>query len=132
MDQKIEEVNHEKSKIELNSNLTVGMKKKRKISKLLKTHTQKSIKKEDPENLNLPSPRFIDFLFHNLYFECFGHSSRQALIGSCNDIVAKYITIENILYNQMRLEYLWKEYKWNNPEYEANQKDDLLLDLREK
>ena len=130
--QKIEEVNDKKSNIELSSNLIVGKKKKRKISKLLKTQTQKSIKKEDPENVNLPSPRFIDFLLHNLYFECFGHSSRQALIGSCNDIVAKYITIESILYNQMRLEYLWNDYKWNNPKYEENLKDDLILDLREK
>ena len=55
---------------------------------------------------------------------------KQNLISSCNDLVAKYITIESILYNQMRLEYLWKDYKWNNPENERNQKDGLLLDLK--
>ena len=32
----------------------------------------------------------------------------------------------------MRLEYLWNDYKWNNPKYEENLKDDLILDLREK
>ena len=44
-------------------------------------------KKETYENLDLPLPKFFDFLFHKLYFKCFGHSSKQALIGSCNDIV---------------------------------------------
>ena len=89
-------------------------------------------KKESYENLDLPLPKFFDFLFHKLYFKCFGYSSKQALIGSCNDIVAKYVTIENILYNQLKLEYLWKDYKWNNPQYEINQKDDLILDLKEQ
>ena len=27
----------------------------------------------------------------------------------------------------MKLEYLWKDYKWNNPQYEIKQKDDLIL-----
>ena len=55
---------------------------------------------------------------------------KQALISSCNDIVTKYITIENILYNQIKLEYLWKDYKWNNPQYEKQQKDDLIMNLK--
>ena len=55
---------------------------------------------------------------------------KQALISSCNDIVAKYITIENILYNQIKLEYLWKDYKWNNLQYEKQQKDDLIMNLK--
>ena len=46
--------------------------------------------------------------------------------------MAKYITIENILYNQMKLEYLWKDYKWNNPQNEIGQKDGLILGLKEK
>ena len=93
---------------------------------------ENSHKKSYKENLDLPSPKFFDFLFHELYFKCFGPSSKQALIDSCNDIVAKYITIENLLYNQIKLEYLWKDYKWNNPQYEMRQKDDLILDLKEQ
>ena len=106
-----------------------GKEEKDNIINAIDTEEEENQKKAS-ENLNLPSPRFIDFLFHKLYFECFGPSSRQALIESCNDIVAKYITIESILYNQMKLEYLWKDYKWNNPQYEVKQKDDLILDLR--
>ena len=96
------------------------------------TGEEKQRKKISSENLDLPTPRFVDFLCHKLYSECFGPSSRHALIESCNDLVAKYITIESILYNQMRLEYLWKDYKWNNPQYEAKQKDDLIFDLSVK
>ena len=82
--------------------------------------------------MDLPAPIFFYFLFNKLYFKCFGHSSKQALIDSCNDIVTKYITIENILYNQIKLEYLWKDYKWNNPQNEIKQKDDFILNLKEQ
>ena len=83
-------------------------------------------------SINLSIPRFIDFLFHKFYAKCCGYSSRHILINSCNDIVAKYITIENILYNQMKLECLWKDYKWNNPQFQKGVKEDLILDLKEK
>ena len=83
-------------------------------------------------SLNLSIPRFIDFLFHKFYAKCCGYSSRHILINSCNDIVAKYITLENILYNQMKLEYLWKDYKWNNPQFQKGDKEELFLDLKEK
>ena len=127
---RIENENDEKSKIELKSDLLEGKEEKENIINSVNTEEEDENQKKASENLNLPSPRFIDFLFHKLYFECFGPSRRQALIESCNDIVAKYITIESILYNQMKLEYLWKDYKWNNPQYEVKQKDDLILDLR--
>ena len=74
----------------------------------------------------------LDFCIHQFYFRCFGHSIKQNLINSCNDIAAKHLTIENILYNQIRLENLLKDYKWNNPNYEMNEKNDFLLELKEK
>ena len=77
-------------------------------------------------------PKFLDFLIHTFYCNCCRRSRKQNLIVSCNNIVAKYVTIENILYNQIRLEYLWKDYKWNNLENEKNQKEDLKLDLKGK
>ena len=82
------------------------------------------------EEIDLPPLKFYDFLFHILYFKCCGPSSKHSLINSCNNIVSKYITIEKLLYNQMRLEYLWKDYKWNNPEYGIKEKDDLLFELK--
>ena len=132
LNRKIEEDNDEKTKIELKSDLLDDKKEEKENIIFSENAGEEKQRKIYSENIDLPSPRFIDFLCHNLYFKCFGPSSRQALIESCNDIVAKYITIESIFYNQMRLEYLWKDYKWNNPQYEVKQKDDLILDLREK
>ena len=124
---------NEKTKIELKTDLIEN-----KLEEIEKINIDEDIKEENNqkretyENLDLPLPKFFDFLFHELYFKCFGHSSKQALIDSCNDIVSKYVTIENILYNQLKLEYLWKDYRWNNPKYEIKQKDDLILDLKEQ
>jgi len=94
--------------------------------------TEGENEKMKSSSLNLSIPRFIDFLFHKFYAKCCGYSSRHILINSCNDIVAKYTTIENILYNQMKLEYLWKDYKWNNPQFQKGDKEELFLDLKEK
>ena len=79
------------------------------------------------QDIDLPSIKFFDFLFHKLYFKWFGTSRKHSLINTCNDIIAKYITIEKIVYNQMKLDYLWKDYKWNNPQNEIKEKDDLIM-----
>jgi hypothetical protein len=126
-------------KIELNNNNLID-------EKILPEGDNESYEKNDTENnineyeyknkykesINLPIMNLYDFCIHQFYFRCFGHSIKQNLINSCNDIVAKYLTIENILYNQIRLENLLKDYKWNNPNYEMNEKNDFLLELKEK
>ena len=131
---KIEDEDDEKTKIELQADLIENKtEEKENIDKIdIKENKQEEQKekKEPSENLDLPSPKIFDFLFHELYFKCFGPSSKQALIDSCNDIVAKYTTIENLLYNQIRLEYLWKDYKWNDPQNEIKQKEDLIMNLK--
>ena len=123
----------EKVKIELKGDLI----EKNLIEKSINEQDSDDIIEDEGEkmkssSLNLTIPRFIDFLFHKFYSSCCGYSSRHILINSCNDIVAKYTTIENILYNQMRLECLWKDYKWNNPQFQKMDKEDLILDLKEK
>ena len=76
--------------------------------------------------------RFYDFLIHELYFKCFGQSKKQSLIDSCNDIVAKYTTIENLIYNQIRLENLLKDYKWNNQQHEYEEKNGFIQEMQDK
>ena len=131
---KIEDEDDEKTKVELKADLIDNKtEEKENIDKIdIKENKEgeEKEKKRPSENLDLPSPKIYDFLFHELYFKCFGPSSKQALIDSCNDIVAKYTTIENLLYNQIKLEYLWKDYKWNNPQNEIKQKEDLILNLK--
>ena len=132
--QKIDENNLE-PKFELNTGL-IGSKseeeEKEKLDVDKNIDGEKQVKGHISEDLDFPSLKFFDFLGHTFYFKCFGPSSKQTLINSCNEIVSKYITIESLVYNQMRLEYLWKDYKWNNPQYKMKEKDDLILNLKEK
>jgi hypothetical protein len=37
------------------------------------------------------------------------------IINTCNAIIFKYLSIENILYSQIIFENLLKDYKWNEP-----------------
>ena len=78
---------------------------------------------------NRPIMRFYDFCVHLFYFKCCGYSKKQTLIDSYNNIIAKYMTFENLFYNQIRLENLLKDYKWNDTQYEFKEKNDLLLEL---
>ena len=93
---------------------------------------ENSNKNEKKKSMNLPNFRFYDFLVHLFYFKCCGHSKKQALIDSYNNIIAKFMTIENIFYNQIRFENLLKDYKWNNPQYEFKEKNEFILELQEK
>ena len=74
------------------------------------------IKVKDDKDRVIPKLTFIDFMLNKVYFEkCCKVSNRQKLISSCNNIVSKYYTIEYIIYNQIKLENLLKDYKWNDP-----------------
>jgi len=39
----------------------------------------------------------------------------QEIINMTNKIAFKYLSIDSLLFNQMKLENLFKDYKWNNP-----------------
>ena len=65
---------------------------------------------------SLPRLRFFDFIYNNIYSEKFCSSQKQNLISKCNDIITKYYSIENIIFNQIILENLIEDYKWNKPE----------------
>ena len=40
---------------------------------------------------------------------------KEKLISLCNDILYNYMSIDSILYNQIILENLFKDYEWKNP-----------------
>ena len=113
IEDKNEENESEKEKLNIDND------KKTEEHNIYKTHS---------ENIDLPPISFFDFLFHKFCFKCFG-LKKQLMINSCDDFVAKYLTVEKLIYNQIKLEYLWKDYKWNNKKFEIKEKDDLLLDL---
>ena len=85
---------------------------------------------EEISNIKIPKLRFYDFIFNNIYIQkCCKSLKKQKLISSCNDILYKYYSIENILYNQIQFENLIKDYHWNNPKFKSIFNNDLIIKL---
>ena len=75
---------------------------------------------ENDENLNLIKVSFIDFIFNNIYCKKSKKRKEQEIIEICNKIIAKYISLDVIIYNQIVLEHLFKDYKWNDVNLKKN------------
>jgi len=79
----------------------------------------------------LPRLRFFDFFINNIYNNrCCYKSNKQELLSICNKILYRYISIDYILYNQIKLENLFKDYKWNNPKLNDIENNDLIIALK--
>ena len=73
------------------------------------------IKENIDENGNiLPKIKFIDFLKNNLYSCICFKSKPKTIISKCEELISNYYSMEYIIYNQMILENLLKDYKWND------------------
>jgi hypothetical protein len=82
-------------------------------------------------NSTLPRLRFFDFFLNNIYNKrCCCESNKQELLSICNKILYRYISIDYILYNQIKLENLFKDYKWNNPKLNDIENNDLIISLK--
>ena len=89
--------------------------------------TEKLEKDDDSENnLNLPKMPFVDFIANNLYCNSCCKSNKQKLITLSNQIIYKYYSIENILYNQIKFENLLNDYKWNNPKLNSIRNNEIV------
>ena len=76
----------------------------------------------------LPKLSFFDFFLNNVYMpKC--NSKKQEMLNICNNIVLKYISIDAILSNHLRLENLFKDYVWNNPELNNILKNENIIQL---
>ena len=53
------------------------------------------------------------FWFNNVYSKCCGTIKNQEKINRINNIIYKYMSIDSLLYNQIKLENLFNDYKWN-------------------
>ena len=78
----------------------------------------------------LPKFRFYNFIYNNIYYEKWCTSSIQEIISSCKDIISKYYSIDAVIYNQLRLENLFRDYKWNNPKLNSIENNDLIFKIK--
>ena len=77
-----------------------------------------------------PKLSFMHFFCNNLYYNKCNKFRSQEFLHICNKILLKYISIDSILYNQMRLENLFKDYNWNNPILNNIEKNELIDKLK--
>ena len=72
---------------------------------------------------------FFEFLFNNIYCKCCKKRRNQEIINMTNDILYNYLSIDSLLYNQIKLENLLKDYKWNNKSLNDIQNNKMIIKL---
>ena len=78
----------------------------------------------------LPKFRFVDFILNNFYCNKKCKNNRQEIISKCNKLISQYYSIDNILYNQIKFENLLIDYKWNNPDLNKLDNNELIIQLK--
>ena len=86
--------------------------------------------KENETSSILNKLHFFDFLFNNIYFKCCKKRRNQEIINMTNDILYNYLSIDSLLYNQIKLENLLKDYKWNNKSLNDIQNNKMIIKLK--
>ena len=84
---------------------------------------------DDNNNKKLPKLRFYEYFYNNIYCKCCKKNNNQEIISKCNEIISKYFSIEYILYNQIKLDNLFKDYRWNDPALNNYDNNELIIEL---
>lgn len=84
---------------------------------------------EDGDSKKIKKLSFYDFYLNNLYC-CCKKQKNQNIIHICNKIVHKYASIDTLIKNQILLENLMKDYKWNDPNLNKIENNNLLIQLK--
>ena len=90
-----------------------------------------NINEEQNKNRNLPKLTFFDYFFNYIYCEKCCKIRKQKIISKCNEIISKYYSIENIIYNQILLENLFKDYKRINKGIMTYENNELIIQLND-
>ena len=85
----------------------------------------------DADSIELKKLHFFDFFINNFYFDkCCKNKKSQNIINVCDKILCKYASIDTIVYNQLLLENLLKDYKWNDPKLNSVTNNNLFSELK--
>lgn len=90
---------------------------------LIENHIENNLYYENNDNIEgrkdysfkLPKLHLCDFIGNTFCLSQKCINKKQNIISASNELLAKYFSIERILYNQIKFEHLMKDYKWNNP-----------------
>jgi len=105
--------------------LEIEEKEEEEIDKINQTN---EIKENDE---SLPKYHIFSFIGNFFYCKCCKKNKIQANITLCNNIIEKYYSIENLIYNQLMLENLLQDYKWNNPDLKSIKNIELIYKLKQ-
>ena len=81
-------------------------------------------------SFNLPKLNFCNFILNNIYCSKKCNFKKQNMISISNEILHKYFSVEKILYHQIMLENLMKDYQWKNRELKRIQNNELIIRLK--
>ena len=86
----------------------------------------------DEKCIKMPKLQLFDYLLNNVYSFKNWKSAKQEVITFCKEILLKYFSVEHILYNQIKLENLFLDYKWNNPNLKSIKNNEYIDKLKNK
>ena len=87
-------------------------------------------KDEDRPLEEFPKHSFFEFFYNNIYCKCCKKRKNQEIINVYNEILFKYFSVDTILYNQIKLENILKDYHWDNPTLNSIEKNNLIIKLK--
>ena len=70
----------------------------------------------------------MQFFLNNIYC-CLKKYDSQNIIHLCNKIIYKYSSIDSFVKNQILMENLLKDYKWNDPSLNDIENNDLFKQI---
>ena len=110
------------------------LKENNKDEKLVINEVKTDIDINDYENYNYNNYEgikisFFQFFINHFYCGTSKKNKKQEIIKCCNEIISKYLSIEQLTYNQIMLENLLKDYKWNNSSLNNLKNNELIIKL---
>lgn len=90
---------------------------------------------EEKNHITLPGSNCLDFIFSafacecRLCCRCCIKGKNIDLIRKCNERIAKFYSIDKIIYNQILLENMIKDYKWNNKNLMNVENNESMISL---